>query len=180
MKRAANHTLNPQSGIFIIAALALLVIAAYFFLWVRPACDAIESLDRKTGELEFRIEKQKKLLPVYQELAKKKNIEIPAALALPEKKKLPKAEIDSIVVTFKDIAAKADMAMLAVKPDLSVLENNPGLVTVDSTIKGTFFNFREFLFELAKLSYLEKIDGIFIKEAGAEKEISMKLWVAVE
>jgi len=183
MKTENSSKLQEHRGIVLIIALGLLLLAGFFFLWINPALKSIKNLDGRIADLRLEIEKQKELLPLYVQLQGIEKTEIPQSLTLPAGTKIPRSEIheiDSVISLFKGIVDASGLKMSKVTPDLSSLEEKPAFMTAEVVVTGPFYAFREFLLQAAKVSYIQKIEVIFLKQMAEEKEMTVKLWCAVE
>jgi Tfp pilus assembly protein PilO len=180
MKKERILDIQEHSGIFLIIALGFLVLAAFFLLWIKPACKSLDTYEKRIEELQLKVEKQDRLAPLHLQLTQRKKAVIPEGMDIKEKTKLKKAELDMFVSGFKMLTEKTGMAMLAITPDLSASDNNPGFITAETKVTGSFFAFRDFLLELTKLPYLEYIEAVFIIQKDNQKEFNMKLWLATE
>ena len=180
MLKGATLKVQERSGIVILGGLSALVLAAFFFLWINPALKSMDGYESRIEDLRFKIEKQNKLLPLYQQLASRKKAKLPQELIVSARTTLPKSQIDTILSVIREHAVAAGLKMVTVKPDLEALQENPGLISADAVIRGPFPSLRDFLYRVAKIPYLTTVEEIQVKNGDEEKEITVKLWLAVE
>jgi Tfp pilus assembly protein PilO len=160
--------------------LSFLVLAVFFFLWIKPALTLIETYDNRAVDLNFKIEKQNKLVPLYLQLKQRKKAQLPQVLIIPARTRISKSELETLLPLFKAMADKTGLTVITVKPDVAGLENNHDFITTEIVVRGSFFAFHDFLLELAKVPFLESVEGIFIQQMETEKEFAMKLSLAIE
>ena len=138
-----------------------------------------ETKDREIKAIFCQIENQKIILPVYRELLQKMRVEESGILPFPDKVRLPKDKIEEIPTIFKEIAKKSNLESISIIPDVMSLDRNLGLLLVNASLKGSFFDFRKFLVNLGEMSYLEHIERIDITRTIEGKEFRLKVWVAL-
>lgn len=179
MKKRMQEELRGKSTPVIIVLLGLLVIVVFFFLCIVPLQKSLDDMDVEIAGMKERIEIEKKLMPLYMKLEKKSEVELPELYRVPEKKELPRYQIEDVLPTFARIAEESDMAIVSIDPDIIGLENKPGLLEIDVVIQGDFFNFRNFLIEIAGIPYLEGIGEIKVERVASSLKFGMKILLAV-
>lgn len=127
-----------------------------------------------------RIEEQKLLFPVFQDLLNKTRLKESGLLPLPEKKKLARDEIDGVSSMIQEIAQRNHLKIGGIMPDLDSLIGGAGFLEMTVVMKGELFDLRNFLVLLGEVSYLEHIEQIQIRTAQDLKDIRLKLWMARE
>ena len=144
-----------------------------------PAQRYSAALDRKTRDLQFQIDEQKSLQPIYQSLKAKSQTGTVSVLPTPERNKLSRDLISMVPSTFGRIAKNAAMDTLSVDPDVSSLANQPRYLLVHAVVRGDFFSFRKYLTGLGELPYFERIEEIEIQQNPDIMEFKMKIWLAL-
>ena len=127
-----------------------------------------------------RIEEQKLLFPVFQDLLNKTRLKESGLLPMPEKKKLARDEIDGVSSMIQEIAQRSHLKIGGIMPDLDSLIGGEGFLEMTVVMKGELFDLRNFLVLLGEVSYLEHIEQIQIRTAQDLKDIRLKLWMARE
>lgn len=178
MKRMLYRTYRHSTTLFLVCS-GIFVVVLFFILWVFPLQKTLENLDRDIREIKGRVELQEKLRPLYKQLQAREKSTLSEKLPVPQRDTLPKVEIDSVLPTLSEIGRKTKMEIISVNPDVTVLEKDPGSLLVNATIQGNFFDLRNFLIEMGKISYLEKIGAITINQSGAQKKVNLRIWLAV-
>jgi len=168
---------NPIS--FVIVLVGLVALALFISLGIVPLYKSLDAMDLEIAELQKRIETEKKLMPLYVGLEKKIKMELPPLYPVPEKKSLPRYQIEEVLPTFAGIAEESDMAIVFIDPDIIGLRNKPGLLEVDVVIQGNFVNFRKFLIDIAGIPYLKEIEEIKVERVASSLKFGMKILLAV-
>lgn len=179
MKNRKQKELVGKSASIMIVLLGLVVLVLFISLWIVPLRKSLDDMDLKIAELQERIEIEKKLMPLYVNLEEKIKMELPKLYPIPEKKTLPRYRIEEVLPTFARIAEESDMAIVFIDPDIIGLGNEPGLLKIDVVIQGDFFNFRNFLIEIAGIPYLEEIGEIKVERVASSLKFGMKILLAV-
>lgn len=158
--------------------ICLVGILGFGMLAIFPSSRAIVATDRKIAALQEKIDEQKALYPLFQDLLKRSETELPSRLPFPEKTKLPREDTGDISDFFQDLALKNDFTVESIVPDMVSLTDGSGHLMLDVKLTGMFMNFRRLLLQLEEMPYLEHIETITIQTVGDAKEIRLKLWIA--
>jgi len=177
MKKFTLQSLPAKSVTYFI--LCALVVAAVILLAVLPSYRYIGELDKRIDRTGQRIEAEKRLLPLYQELVKRSKVDVQRKLPLPDRTSIPRGDVDMMPSIFAGIGVKSGMEVISASPDVMSLSTGQTLVLVNAAIRGNFFNYRKFLVELGKLPYIDRIEEIQIQQKSPEKEYRMKVWLNV-
>lgn len=154
-------------------------ILLFIIAGIIPAQRYSAALDRKTRDLQFQIDEQKSLQPIYQSLKAKSQTGTVSVLPTPERNKLSRDLISMVPSTFGRIAKNAAMDTLSVDPDVSSLANQSRYLLVHAVVRGDFFSFRKYLTGLGELPYFERIEEIEIQQNPDIMEFKMKIWLAL-
>ena len=136
----ALKLINRRTVIIYLTCLAGILL--FIIAGIIPAQRFSAALDRKTRDLQFQIDEQKSLQPIYQSLKAKSQTGTVSVLPTPERNKLSRDLISMVPSTFGRIAKNAAMDTLSVEPDVSSLANQPRYLLVRAVVRGDFFNFR--------------------------------------
>ena len=156
------------------------VLFTFFVFIIYPYHMSLGEADSEIEITEGRIEEQKLLFPVFQELLHKARLKESGLLPLPEKKKLARDEIDGFSSMIQEIAQRSHLKVGGIMPDLDSLIGGAGFLEMTVVMKGELFDLHNFLVLLGEVSYLEHIEQIQIRTAQDLKEIRLKLWMARE
>ncbi len=140
---------------------------------------SLGALEMKITKIRSHIEEQKALSPVYNDLLEKMRVKGSDILPSPIKSRLPQDKTEEIPIIFREIAKKCNLDAVSIIPDVKSLDRDSGFLLVNAFVKGNFFDFRKFLIELGKVSYLEHIEEIHIQETIGGKELRLKIWLAL-
>ena len=149
-------------------------------LAIFPSYRAIVATDRDISTLQKKIDEQKTLYPLFQDLLKQSKVETPSQLPFPKKAKLSRDETGDISDFFQEIAHRNDFEVESIVPDVVSLTDGSGHLMLDARLKGKFLNFRQLLLQLGEIPYLEHIESIRIRTVGNAKEFRLKVWIAQE
>ena len=155
-------------------------ILAFVFLLILPNSRSLAKLDGEAERINTFIEEQRMLFPLYNELFKIAQEDVPAELPYPNKADLKQKEIGELSNVFQKLAKQSNMVLEDVEPDLQSLVDDTGHLRVNLNLKGKFFDLRAFLIRLGELPYLKHIEQIQTRTiTGAEYlELKLKLWMA--
>lgn len=130
-------------------------------------------------KIQEQIKEQKGLAQVYQLLQgvseKKEN----RALPNPAKTTLPRKNANLFQETFRAETGKAGLMTISLTPDVNAPAAGSQNLIYEATIKGEFANFRKLLSGLGRISYIDRIEEIHIKQYGDSMEFKLRLWIAL-
>lgn len=149
------------------------------FAGIVPKQFSLARLDQKIKSIQFQIEEQKSLYPIYQVLHKKSHTRDAKVLPAPAMTPLLRTQLDTIPSTFRQIAQNANIDTVSVSPNLNSLGNEPRFLLVDTVVRCDFLNFRKFLIGIGEVPYLERIEEIQIEQNEDTMEFKMKIWLAL-
>ena len=130
-------------------------------------------------KMEYQIEAQKELGPIYLALLKTTENKNPRVLPNPPKTTIPRAEVGKFQNALKTIAEKSGLRIVSSMPDLSTLTSSSQFLLYNAVLKGEFANFRKMLIELGALPYLDRIEEIRIQQSPDSMEFRIKVWIAL-
>lgn len=166
-----------RSAMYLLICVVILII--FYLIAIYPYQRSLGAIDVKTAQAVDRIEKQKVLLPLYEEMIKIGEGRVREKLPLPEKKGLSRREIDTVSSLFKKMADKYGMEIVSVSPDLAIMTEESDDIIVSIRLKGEFFDFRKFLVELGGAPFLDRVEEIEIKQETGRKQFYLKVRLAI-
>jgi Tfp pilus assembly protein PilO len=172
-----NMNLPKQSLTYI--GLGVIAILLFILLGIFPAGKSLADLNARTTEVQYRIEEQKALVPLYQTLKGRSGKEDLKFLPLPAKVNLPHAKISTIAAVFGDAARSSGMSLVSASPQLSAMTGGAQTLPVNVTLLGDFMNFRKFLVTIGGIPYVQHVEEISIQEAPNAREFKLKIILAV-
>jgi hypothetical protein len=155
-------------------------ILLFVLLGILPAQKETEALELQIENINGRIEEQKILTPVYENLLKRTEIKTPNGLDLAPKEKIKKGQTEEVAAAFQEMAFVSHLNLLDFRPDLDSVIGNTGFLKVNLVMSGEFINLHSFLMQMCKLPYLELIEQISIRSVRDTKEIRIQAWLAHE
>jgi hypothetical protein len=177
MKKKWYNILPVKTLIYL--SVSIFIVVIFLFVVVYPYYQTLGTLDKEIARMYERAERQKVLLPLYMKLVEKSEASVPDKLLLPSRKALSKNNIDLIPSLIKGIARKSGMQVITINPDLTTLATKKDLLLIYATVRGSFFDMRNFLIELGKVASIDHIEEIDIQQKVTDKECNLKLWLAV-
>jgi Tfp pilus assembly protein PilO len=175
-KTKAGIALPRQSLIYIVVG--VIVILMLIFLGIMPLKSALADLDKRTAEVQYRIEEQKILAPFYKSLMERGKEDV-KLLPMPQKTSLPQAQISTIPGFIGDAARKSGLSLVSASPKIAGLTGSARTLPVHVTLRGNFFNLRNFLINMGAVPYIQHIEEISIQETPGAREFILKILVAV-
>jgi hypothetical protein len=172
------HAIIPKRTI-IYSLLCLSGILFIILIGIIPKQLSLARLDQRIKSIQFQIEEQKSLYPIYQDLQKITQARDSKVLPSTLRSALLRTQLNAIPANFREIARKANLDMVSASPDLNSLSGESKLLQVNAVIRGNFFNFRKFLISLGEVPYLDRIEEIQIQQNEDTMEFKMKIWIAI-
>ena len=172
------YTIIPKRTI-IYSLLCLSGILFIILVGIIPKQLSLTRLDQRIKSIQFQIEEQKSLYPIYQDLQKITQARDSKVLPSPIRSTLLRTQLNAIPANFREIARKANLDMVSASPDLNSLSGESKTLLVNAVIRGNFFNFRKFLIGLGEVPYLDRIEEIHIQQNEDTMEFKMKIWIAI-
>jgi len=155
------------------------IILLFLLVVIFPVYQYQTSSANEVKKMEYQIEAQKELGPIYLTLLKTMENKNPRVLPNPPKTTIPRVESGKFQNTLKTIAEKSGLRIVSSTPDLSTLTNSSPSLLYNTVLKGEFANFRKMLIELGALPYLDKIEEIRIQQNPDSMEFRVKIWIAL-
>ena len=176
LKHLKISKLPTRSITFFLICLCVLLLLSVLVIYPQRISLAGADLDIK--KLKGRIEEQKLLYPIFQNLLKKVRAKDTEGLPFPKKAKLTRDETGKISSIFKKIVQKSNLTLKEITPDIDALIGDSRYLKLNLIVKGEFLDLRNFMLQLGKLPYLEYIERIQIRSVQDSKEISFKILLA--
>jgi Tfp pilus assembly protein PilO len=168
------YAIIPKRNI-IFSLICLAGVLVIVFVGIIPEKLSSARFEQKMKNIQFQIEEQKNLYPIYHVLKKGIQTKDPRILPFPEKSPLLRTQMDIISTTIKEIARKANLETVSSSPDVNVLGYEPKSLPVNIVLRGDYLSFRKFLIGLGEMPYLERIEEIQIRQNEDMMEFKMKI-----
>lgn len=176
-ERKLQTNIPRQSVIYI--ALCLTGLMIFLLGGLLPANRTLVDLEEGNAVIQYRIDEQKALAPLYQALREKSGQKESAILPLPEKGKLSRDKVETLPRVIEATVKSSGMTFGSAVPNLGALTGDAQFIQMDVVLRGNFINFRKFLIALGGIPYLEQIEEIAIQAKPDVKEYRLKLWIAI-
>ena len=175
MKKITS-SLTTQSLInFLICGAGILV---FVLLIIIPTQKTSAELDRNIEKLNARIDEQRILKPVFDNLLKQVKKKGPTKLPSPKKVKLARGDIHKISERLLEVARRYDLNLRDIQTDVNTLDNNAEYLMIRIHATGDFKKFRDFLVDLGNIPSFEQIEEIQIRAIENSREFKLKIWLA--
>lgn len=171
-----NSILPTQSLIyFLICGAGILV---FVLLIIIPTQKTSAELDKDIDKLNARIDEQRILRPIFDNLLKQIKKKGPTELPVTKKNKLARGDISRLSERLLEIARRYDLKLHDIQTDVNALENNADYLLIRIHASGDFKKFRDFLVDLGNIPFLEQIEEIDIRAIENSREFKLKVWLA--
>lgn len=174
------NTYIPLFNNKIYVGLLLLVTISMVSFFVVPDYLKIKALDTQIQKLLQTQEIQQKLRPLYDQISLKADYKKLPGLKVPQKGWFERSQIGNISQMFKDLAEKNDLECLQSNPDVDSLSGDSDVMLTSIILKGQFAKFRNFLFDMASLDYLESFEEIRFLSGQTGKKYMLKIWITIK
>ncbi|MGD0022274.1 MAG: hypothetical protein ABSC54_08235 [Smithellaceae bacterium] len=155
------------------------IILLFLLVVMFPVYRYQTSSANEVKKMEYQIEAQKELGPIYLILLKTMENKNARVLPNPPKTTIPRTESVKFQNALKTMAEKSGLRIVSSTPDLSTLTSSSSSLLYNAVLKGEFANFRKMLIELGALTYLDRIEEIRIQQNTDSMEFRIKLWIAL-
>jgi len=153
-------------------------IIAFIFLIIIPSQKTSAELDRDIEKINDRIEEQRILRPVFDNLLKRAKKEDPTDLPATQELKLARGDINEITDLLREIARRHDLEMKDIRADVTALMEKSGNMLMRIDLTGDFMQFRDFLMDLSTIYLLEQIEEIKISAIEGTREFNLRIRMA--
>jgi hypothetical protein len=175
--KVGGQQINVTNLAICMAGILILVAVGIF-----PAHQTLKELDQKIAALQYQVEEQNLLFPLFVQLLQRSRQETPPLLPAPEPKKLPRGETAALTNLFREIAGKNNIAVESLRPDVESLVAASGRFKMIAELSGGFYDLRSFLIQFGAIPYLEQIEHIRMQSAPEDEplQVAMRFWVLQE
>lgn len=166
-----------RSAMYLVLCVVILVI--FYFAALYPHQRSLDTVKAKTAQVTNLIDKQRALLPLYEEMVKRGENKILGTLPVPDIKALSRVDIDTVSPMFKKMADESGMQVVSIRPDVLSLTGASDDMVVTIHLRGRFFDFRKFLVEVGGVSSLKRVEEIDIRQETGHKEFHLTVRLAI-
>lgn len=166
-----------RSVVYLVLCVVVLVI--FYVAGLYPHQRSLDAIDAKTDQVTSLIEKQKTLLPLYEEMVKRGEDKTRGSLPVPDREAIPRGDIDAVSRLFEGVAGESGMQVVSVRPDVLALTEGSDGMMVTVHLRGTFLDFRRFLVGVGGNPSLRRVEEIEIRQESGRKEYSLTVRIAI-
>ena len=177
MKKIRSIPSTQSLIYFLVCGAGILV---FVLLIIIPAQQTLADLERDIDKLTARIDEQRILRPVFDNLLKQVKKKKLTKLPVIQKVKLARGEINQLSERILENARRCDLQLRGIQTDVNALENNTEYLLVRIHATGDFKKFRDFLVNLGDIPSLEQIEEIDIRAIENSRDFKLKVWLAQE
>ena len=164
--------------------LAILVFGGGMLLFVLlaifPNYITYNNIEHEIGILKDKIEEQKILSPIFEDLSQKAQFQNPGSLPFPLPEKLSRDDTERITPIIREVVDANNFALEDIDTDIDSLMTESGNLKMSIQLIGEFHNLRDLLLDLGGLPYLEHIEVIQINSFGKKNKINLTIWISQE
>lgn len=153
---------------------------AFILLSVFPNYIAYSNINHKINTLKNKIEEQKILSPIFEDLSEKAKFEEPDSLPFPKTEKLSKHETSKISSIIQKIILDNDYKLESIVTDVDSLMKGSDHFKISILMQGEFMNLRNIVLQLGTLPYLDHIELIQINNHNEINQVRLEIWIAQE
>jgi predicted PurR-regulated permease PerM len=176
-KASSTNTVTQSLFLVIICSVGLI---AFVFMIILPYNRAAQELAQDTNTLKNRIDEQRILLPVFNNLLNLNQQTQSAILPTPKKGKLAREDINAILALFQELARHNALKVVELTPDINSISDSSGHLLTRLILQGDFLNFRNFLLDLGTIPSFESVEEVTIRPIEGSREMRLKIWLAQE
>lgn len=151
----------------------------FILVIIVPVQRIMAGFDGQIKDIQYQVDEQKSLQPIYQALKTRSQTIAPSILPTPESGKLSRDLVSVVPSTIGRIVKNASMETISILPDVNSLANQSRFLLMHMVIRGDFMSFRKFLIGVGELPYLERFEEIEIHQETDFMEFRMKIWLAL-
>jgi hypothetical protein len=152
----------------------------FMLLAIFPNYISFNNIEHEISILKYKIEEQKILSPIFEDLTKKAQFQKPESLPFPSAEKLSTNDTEKITPIIRDIIETNGFTLEKIATDLESLMTESGNLKMSVNIVGEFHKLRDVLLDLGNLPYLEHIEVIQVNSFGDKNKIFLTIWVSQE
>lgn len=150
----------------------------FILLAIFPNYLSYNNIEHEISMLKYKIEEQKILSPIFEDLSKKAQFQKPESLPFPSADKLSPNDTEKITPIIRDIIETNGFTLEDIATDIESLMTGSGNLKMSVNIVGEFHKLRDVLLDLGNLPYLDHIEVIQINSSGDQNKIILTIWVS--
>ena len=150
-------------------------ILCFIGIGILPNQRTLSTLDDEISGVEFELQKQKALFPVFKKAMQLLNDQKKEDIPLEKTSKNGLKDINSISPYFKKLAFDSGLQFKSGLPDVSKINKMSGGIPFTLLLTGEYFDFRAFLTKLAEDPHLDHIETIEVIAGSGMKEYRLRM-----
>ena len=158
-----------------IMASSLVVVGA---VMIYPNYKGLTSLEAEAVVLRKKLEEQKMLMPVFNEMVKRSKSAVKSPLPFPKRQPLTTDDIRTALIRLKERAEQAHFENIDIVPGIRGFVENAQRVVVTISMTGDLNDFKRFLLNVSAESFVEVIQTIQVVAQTDSSQFRLTLWIA--
>ena len=150
----------------------------FVVLAIFPNYLSYSNVEHEINALRNKIEEQKILSPIFEDLSKKAEFTKPDTLPFPSPEKLSRNDTNKISAIMQEIVERNGFTLEDIATDIESLMAETGVLKMSIHMIGRFHRLRDVLLDLGTLPYLEHVEVIQINSFRDENRIKLTIWIA--
>ena len=156
------------------------VIVILILVGILPLYRYNTGIQRQVEKLQYALEEQKGLGPVYEALTQAQAQKVSGALPDPLKQAIAFDQADTFQDTFRTIAGKSGLMTVSLSPDISSFSESSRALIYTAVLKGEYDNFRRMLAGLGAVAYVDRIEEISMRQFSDSMEFRLRIRIALK
>ncbi len=174
MKRMPNTTLG-------LIAISIILVGLLIFAGILPKITIGKELKESKCDRKISLERQKQLFPLYVRVDRLVNLNFDFKLPLPERKPIERNKISQLSEMLDLIVQQHDLILSANSLDVELLDTLEDRMSIELSIKGNLFNYREVLISFTELPFVDSIEKMSISaDEHSKNKFVTKIGISIE
>jgi len=170
----SNFTRLPKRSLIYILVCAGGIVL-FVGIGILPNQSVLTKLDDETSRVEFELQKQKALFPVFKKAMQILHDQKKEGVPAPKKSGDGLKDINSISPYYRKLAVESGLHFKSGLPDVGKIKNSSGVIPFTLVLAGKYFDFRVFLMKLAVDPHLDQIETIEVTAGSGMKEYRLRM-----
>jgi hypothetical protein len=158
--------------------ISLGIIVVIILIGILPLSRYNARTNDQIKKLQYQIEEHKGLSPIYLVLNEATAKKESGSLPNPAGTAIAFENAEEFSDAFRTIAGKSGLMTVSLMPDLGGFSKTANALLYHAVVKGEFSNFRRMLIGLGSVSYVDRIEEIYIRQYSDSMEFRLKIWIA--
>lgn len=156
------------------------VVGLILGIGIFPAVYRINAVKAENLDRQVRLEQQKHLSPLLEAADKAARARFSPNLPFPDRHPIRHNQISGLSERFDTLARSSNVILSANTVDMAPMNAGKGFISVELSMSGALFDFRQYLISMAALEFFNAVEKITIRtEKGEVKKCIARIRVSV-